>query len=176
MLSKNWIAVCTPLQIPLFGDDCVVKHEARALMLIVLQCFFGPIFSHRKLFITKNEAQFLHFLAVFWAKIMCYSLYRWLQKLKDRKNRPWKFKFKGTLESPKALFSESICGEKDRREMFILFISFLSFGRQTAVLAIATSSLIAARFIGWHVTTSMKTLLTVYYFGSSSPSPSAQRK
>lgn len=122
MLSTNWITRCTPLQIPLFGDDYVVKLEGHVLTLTVPQYFFGPFVSHSKLFITKDEARFLHFFALFWAKIMWYLLYRGLQKLKNRKSRPWRFKFKGEEESPKAFFSESICGEKDRKEMFILFI------------------------------------------------------
>lgn len=122
MLSTNWITRWTPLHIPLFGDDYVVKHEGHVLTLIVPQYFFGPFVSRSILFITKDEAQFLHFFALFWAKMMCYLLYRWLQKLKNRKSKPWRFKFKGEEGRPKAFFSEYICGEKDRKEMFILFI------------------------------------------------------
>lgn len=112
-----------------------MKHEVHVLTLIVLQCFVDPFLYHLKLFITKDKAQFLHFTALFWAKITWYSLYRWLQKFKDRKNRHQGFKIKVEGESHKTLFSESICGEKDRKEMLILFTSFLSFRRQNSCVS-----------------------------------------
>lgn len=83
---------------------------------------------------------------------MWYSLHRWLQKLKDRKQWPWRFEFKEQDESPKALFLWIYCGEKDRKEIFIFFISSPSF---------KTSSCVSYWYV--HLDSSMHCWLACYY-------------
>lgn len=92
--AENWIA---PTTNSTFWKGWYSKTQSSSLNTNCPALLLRSI-SYQKYKLAKVRPSFsTSFLRITW-----YSLYRWLQKLNDRINQPWGFKFKGEEEYPKA--------------------------------------------------------------------------
>lgn len=138
--AENWIA---PTTNSTFWRGWYSKTQSSSLNTNCPALLLWSI-SYQNYKLPNARPSFSTFLRITW-----YSLYRWLQKLNDRINQPWGFKFKGEEEYPKAFpytsppppppilfFSESFCesfcvgSRTGRKCSFCSFHSFHSEDKQ----------------------------------------------